>query len=470
MFGNPLIERYKFSQLRPQQFWVYAALYAGITVLVLFINWTMWKNASAYISICSLFKSMYYQFLAFQFILLLVVGAYNSAAALRDEFMQKSYDFFRLLPLSAAQKAMGILVGRNLAILVFAGINLVLMILFGVVGGVNLSLQAQLILLLVSSAVAFNISGLLSSMFSQKKKGHIGGIGFIIVGLMVFPSFIGLATNSEGIQDKMVAFFTLSLPVLVVISLVLIYLVGWLFKGILRVFTVENEPVFTRAGVLLFMAGYMVIAFGFLYPHFTKHPGFISAYLVVTFFALFFLPFGCLRQYENYLENEGHRQAGSQEPGQFAGVLSHSNIATCGALALLWMVLALGVAVIWNMDLMSVLRTIAVFLSFYLVLALLLENVVVFTPAFSKIAYLGAFVAFLYLFLPLLLAGIMAKSELAFYSFFGYWVTVFDGVGISFKDVPHVVIIVGTLTICMLLSLPVLVRYRSIIKSRAGMP
>ena len=89
MFNNPLIERYRYSQLRPRQFWIYLVIYTIVISLMLLINWSIYNYQHAYESRHGFFRGLYYQFLMFQLLILWVWGAVNSGSALKEEIIQK---------------------------------------------------------------------------------------------------------------------------------------------------------------------------------------------------------------------------------------------------------------------------------------------------------------------------------------------------------------------------------------------
>ena len=184
IFSNPLIQRYRYSVLRPKQLWIYATVYISIILLIIFINYSGYKYQTLSFSgdITVFYRSLYYQFLTFQVMLLFFWSAYNSGSAIKEEILNKSFDFFRMLPLPAHKKALGILVGKNLLVLLFGFINLVFLIYFGLAGEININLQGQILLALISTAILANLASLLTSI-NPAKKGKSSGTGLILLAL-----------------------------------------------------------------------------------------------------------------------------------------------------------------------------------------------------------------------------------------------------------------------------------------------
>ena len=123
--------------MRPRQFWIYMTIYISTLLMIFLINYSGYKNEVMYSTAADLFKSLYYQFLVLQIIVLWIWGSFNSGSAIRDEVFDKTYDFFRMLPLSARLKAAGIMVGKNLIVILLGVCNFVLLVVFGIAGNLN---------------------------------------------------------------------------------------------------------------------------------------------------------------------------------------------------------------------------------------------------------------------------------------------------------------------------------------------
>ena len=75
-------------------------IYIGVVALLLFLNYTFYKYQSAFRTLTDFYKGLYAQFLFFQSLVLWAWCAHNSGSALKDEVSAKTYDFFKMLPLS----------------------------------------------------------------------------------------------------------------------------------------------------------------------------------------------------------------------------------------------------------------------------------------------------------------------------------------------------------------------------------
>jgi hypothetical protein len=429
MFSNPLIQRYRYSTLRPRQFWIYVTIYISIILLIVSINYSGYKYQTFFEDITELYKSLYYQFLTFQVIILFIWGSYNSNSAIKEEILNKSYDFFRLLPLPAHKKALGILIGKNLVVLLFGVINLVLLVYFGLAGGINVNLQGQILLVLISITVFANSTALLSSI-NPAKKSKSSGIVFIVLAIfflvpMMMNAIEALSSTAE-LERYQVYFLKIKIPILLLISLIAIYFSCWVFKGILRRFTHEQEPLFTRKGALLFLLGYIFIAVGLYYNYIPKERSeLIYTYWLLTLIPVLLIPLGSLRNLDKYIEYSRFLQS---QPKSKKTIVMYSNLALAIALFAIWTVSSIGAIFFAEnaaMKLGSNLYNIFVLLTCYLFLALLLEMYVVYNPASNKIGLLLGFIAALYVILPLILSGIFESEIIYIYSPAGFITALF---------------------------------------------
>lgn len=434
MFNNPLIERYRYSTLRPRQFWVYFTIYISIILLIVFINYSGYKYQTFFKDLTGFYKSLYYQFLTFQVIILFIWSAYNSGSAIKGEILNKSFDFFRMLPLPAHKKAFGILIGKNLVVLLFAAINLLLLIFFGIAGNININLQGQILLILLSITFLANLTSLLSSTNPRKKSKSSGIVFILLVVFFLVPIMInavGILTSIDELQNYTVHFFKIKIPILLLISFIALYFTCWLFKGILRRFTYEQEPLFTRKGALLFLLGYIFMVIGLYYTYIPKvRAELIYSYWFITLIPILLIPLASLRNLDNYIEYSRFIQSRSnpRKRGAFS-ILMYSNLPLAIALFALWAICSIGTtffADYSDMKLLPNLYNIFILLTCYLFLVLLLELSAVYTPVSNKIGLLLGFIAVLYLVLPLILSAIFGSDIIYLYSPIGFSASLFD--------------------------------------------
>jgi hypothetical protein len=402
--------------MRPRQFWIYITIYIAVITLLFFTNYTAYQFQDLFGDLTRFFKSIYNQFLVLQVIVLCVLGAFNSGSAIKNEITGKSYDFFRLLPISAGKKAVGILVGKNLVVLLLAGINFLLLIIFGMLGQVDTSLLGQTFLALISVAVLLSSITLLSSIRSvgKQKKSNTVAIIFLIIflGPFIIQALIGMwfgASQLDKLGIVIGKFYTFELPILILFSLVILYFSCWSIKGILRRFTREDESLFTRFGAYLFMLGFEFVLFGLFYTYLKDGARRTNnLFWLISLFPVLLIPFGSIRSFDKYLEHSGLMQSRLPENKNIMPrMLLYSNLFLSFCLFTIWALCSIGTTVIAGQDLLHHLYLIFILFSFYLFLMLLLELYVVYTSHSNKIGLLLVFITAVYIILPLILSGIL---------------------------------------------------------------
>jgi len=460
--------------MRPRQLWIYITIYIAIISLILFINYTAYQYQEWFGNQARFFKVVCYQFLILQVVFLCLLAASNSGSAIRDEITGKSYDFFRILPISAGKKAVGILVGKNLVLLLLSGVNFLLLIIFGILGQVSGVFLGQSFLALLSVALLANSLALLSSIkpVSIKKKNHIAifiVLCFFFVLFIIRPAIKAFTKISEleNITEK---FYTIELPVLILISLVAFYFSCWVIKGILRRFTREDEPLFTRMGAYIFMLGFEFVLFGLFYEFLTEGAQKTNyLYWLISLLPVLLVPIWSLRSFDRYLEHSGLIQSKSAgNKNLVSGFLLYSNLLPVLVLFAIWTAGAIVTALMTEQELLYNLYYIVILFSFYLFLMLLLELYVVYKPVSDKIGLLLSFIAIVYLFLPLILSGILDNKEVYLYSLLGFYTRVFfyeSAPGIS--TITRIWLINAVL--CIIPIILIWTRYKHILAARQNM-
>jgi len=460
--------------MRPRQLWIYITIYIAVIALIVFVNYTAYQYQEWFGNQTRFFKVLYYQFLILQVIVLCILAMINSSSAIKDEVTGKSYDFFRMLPISAGKKAAGILVGKNLVVLLLGGVNFLLLIILGMLGRMNGVLLGQYFLALISVALLTNSVALLSSInpVRAKKKNHI--VTLIVFGFIFAPLFVsalGIATRKINLLENITGkFYTIELPVLILISLVALYFSCWSIKGILRRFTREDEPLFTRMGAYLFMLGFEFVLFGLFYKYLTEGARKTNyLYWLISLLPVLLVPLGSLRSFDRYLEHSGLIQSKSAgNKNLVSAFLRYSNLLPVLVLFTIWTVGSIVTALMTGQGLLYNLYYIVILFSFYLFLMFLLELYVVYKPVSDKIGLLLSFITIVYLFLPLILSGILDNKEVYLYSLLGFCARV-----LSNKSAPDLSTQTGILLInialCIIPIMLVWKRYKHILAARQKM-
>jgi len=460
--------------MRPRQLWIYITIYIAVIALIVFVNYTAYQYQEWFGNQTRFFKGLYYQFLILQVIVLCILAMINSSSAIKDEVTGKSYDFFRMLPISAGKKAAGILIGKNLIVLLLAGVNFLLLIILGMLGRMNGVLLGQYFLAVISVAVLTNSVALLSSInpLRARKKNHI--VTLIVFGFIFAPLFLsalGIATRKINLLENITGkFYTIELPVFILISLVALYFSCWSVKGILRRFTREDEPLFSRMGAYLFMLGFEFVLFGLFYKYLTEGARKTNyLYWLISLLPVLFVPIWSLRSFDRYLEHSGLIQSKSAgNKNLVSGFLLYSNLLPAFALFAIWTACSIVTALMTEQELLFNLYYIVILFSFYLFLMLLLELYVVYKPVSDKIGLLLTFIAIVYLFLPLILSGILDNKEVYLYSLLGFYTRVF-----FYESAP----VISTITriwlinavLCIIPIILIWTRYKNILAARQKM-
>jgi len=399
--NNPLIERYRFSQMRPRQFGIYLAVYLLVLLTLLFINVGAGVSRSVFIA----------EIIVFQVVILWIWGAANTAGAIRDELSDKTYDFFRLLPLTAHQKAVGILIGKNLVALLFAAIN----VIFLVILTLKITLLLQLLLLLACGAFAANTLGLLSSIHRGSRQPRNNVLLLVVLLFLVIPilSTIGLAYEHQWGDGVKAAFYGVEIPLLIFLSLIALYIGAWAYASVVRKFIYENEPYFSRKRAILFYLGGEGILLGLFWPYLSGRYFheltfmFWGGSLVLALFT----SLASLRDYENYWQRSQAWAALS--PRQFKRRLGwHSNLGLAAILAAIWLVFAMVVINKSHVDMRLGIGAALLLLLSYAVLTELLEIWALYHHITEKISFLVAVIIVLYLVVPLISAGMFGMQSL----------------------------------------------------------
>jgi hypothetical protein len=401
-------------------------IYVAIITLILFINYTAYQYQEWFGNQERFLRGICYQFLILQVGILCLLAAANSSSAIRDEVSGKSYDFFRILPISAGKKAVGILVGKNLVVLLLAAINFLFIIIFGILGHVSAVFLEQTFLALVSVALLANSVALLSSIkpVSTKKKNYIAIV--IVFCLFVVPSLIRFVTMSirrfYQIESVLGKFYTIEIPILILTSLVSLYFSCWAIKGILRRFTREDEPLFTRIGAYLFMLGFEFVLFGLFYSHLKDGARRTNYwYWLVSLLPVLLVPIWSCRSFEKYLEHSGLiRFKSATNKDLVPRILLHSNVLFDFGLFAIWTAGSIFTIFLTGQELLQNLYNIFILFSFYLFLVLLLELYVVYKPVSNKIGLLLSFIAIVYIILPLIISGILESEVVYMHSLLGF--------------------------------------------------
>jgi hypothetical protein len=451
-------------------------IYVCVVLLVLFLNYSFY-TINDRIEPEDAFFVVYCWFLVLQAAVLLIWSTINSASAIPNEHFDRTYDFFRLVPLSALQKVAGILVGRNLLVLIFSGLNFIFLLLFGTLGGVSFNMQFQIILSFIAGALFSNSLVLvLSGQQMRKRKRGNKYIFAVIFLLFMFGSpLVNLALVTfdrfEDVGEYLVKLYGIGIPVLLFISLVCLYLCFWNILGTMRKFTLEGEPLFSKSGAVVFLVLYEGIVLGLFDPYLSSfyRITLIYTFWIATFVCLVVVSLGSLKSYYSYMEGFARicKRLGSKA-NLGRRLVFDSNLSMFALMCVIWSFFALLIVYASERPLERFVSNIGVMVTFYLFAVLLMETYVVYIPVYNKIHFLLGFLAGVEAILPLILSGIFNHRLMFFLSPFGYITHLLNP--FSERDAAgDIGIILFNLLLCLPLFLFVMKRYIAAVRARQSM-
>ncbi len=466
MQANPIIRRYRFSQFRLQQVGVFGAVYAGLVLLILFINSSIYLYGHAYPTQAHLYKGLFVQFAVLEVFLLWLLCPGNCSTVVSREIVDKSFDFFRMLPLRASQKAAGILIGRNLFYLSIGVINLGLCLGFGFAAGLSKALILQLLAALLALAVMLNVLALMFSVLSFKKTKTNSFVVLLVIGFFAFGPLMGIiyeVVYESTLEETNAYFYTFAIPVVYLVAVYALFFAVWAYVGVLRRFKCEYEALFSRLGAGLFMLTFMAMLGGLFYVYLLENGSdAIRGFWVLGLLPVAVVPLFAIRDFGQYLEIS---RAAHRLRGLGGRLMMNSNIVGGVVLFAIWLVFGGAACFAAEADREKFMWLAILTFSFLLVLLALLETYALWRPINEKIGYLLGFFAVLYGILPLILGSIFENEVIYLFSPFGI-LSVFD----EFYDTTTLLMPIVFNLICLVLpGLLIAKRYRDLIEIRSDM-
>lgn len=476
MFGNPLIRRYRYSLMRPAQFWVYVGIYISVVAMMLLINYSNYSIQYPLKEITDLYDSLYIQFLVIESFLLLLWGTFNCGSAISTERTERTYDFFKMLPLPAYKKMLGILIGRNLVVLLLAAINLFFLLFFAVNGTTDTKLLLETLFALFSAGCLSNMVGLLSSLCSRGKSkgGRVGAVILMLVfGVPMLINGILEINDVQNLQGTYAEFYGLKVPVLILASLILLYFAGWTVIGLLRKFNKDELPLITRLGSMLFITGYEAILIGLLTPYLVTYTReMIVTYWWMSVIPLICLPFGTAYDIQNYQEFTASARRKNLSPAKTRfNFLIMSNITHGIAIFVLWAITSYIFYLCPPLfrlhppySITQLSTIILTFACFYLFLLLLLEFAVTHQTAHGKVTLLAGFIGAVYFIFPIIIGGIFDNDTIITLSPGGFFAAVLSP---DFSEpIMFTRICLYNLLLSVLVAMPVARKYARLISAK----
>lgn len=429
MYHNPLIQRYRASLLRPRQIGMYAFMYGAIVIIILLLNYTVFTTFKPLIFPngelpFDPYQAIFYQFACLQVLVLWVWASYNSGSALTIEILQKSYIFFKLLPITALQKAFGVLFGANLVTYPCAALTFLILTIFAILGKMNGMLVYYYFLLFIAVAAFLNTLTLLLSINPDVKKrrriGMLAVIGFVMWVLMgIMARLFASGTRVSEIENIRLDFFGMKISGFFLCSLMLFYFTGWMILGILRKFRHEREALFSTLGSTIFLVGFEILTTG-LFWSFLHLRNIFYIHRALSLWALMFVNLGALSSVEKYFELG--RKLSARTPSAALNLLRLFRHSTCcwgGCLFGIWTAFFIGLSGIPGVSFSESLFPLLNLFGFALFFMGLLEILVLYQHL-RNIKIFLSIIALITLMLPLMLFHVLENEMVYLHSLLGY--------------------------------------------------
>jgi hypothetical protein len=218
------------------------------------------------------------------------------------------------------------------------------------------------------------------------------------------------------------------------------------------------------------MLGFEFVLFGLFYEYLNEGAQRTNyLYWLISFLPVLLVPIWSLRSFDRYLEHSGLIQSKSAgNKNLVSAFLRYSNLLPVLVLFTIWTVGSIVTALMTGQGLLYNLYYIVILFSFYLFLMFLLELYVVYKPVSDKIGLLLSFIAIVYLFLPLILSGILDNKEVYLYSLLGFYTRV-----LFYESAPGISIITRiwliNVVLCIVPIMLIWTRYKHILAARQKM-
>ena len=474
--NNPIFQRYIQTQFRARQLWLSLSIYAAAVLVIVLVCLTPSESNAG--SIQEAARRAFRLFLTLECFILLLWAPYRSGAALRHEMAARSYDFFRMLPVSARNKTLGIVLGQNLLPILLALVTLLPLAYTAHVTGLSLVYLSQLIAAAVAlSALSCFAMLMVSTALSEQRMG-IGSLDVLLVAplmamlWMVGIGFMAVAQTAMGLPKSMqhvhhhVQFYMFSMPEFMLTALLAAFAAVWAYHGAVRRFTREREPLYSAGALLGLTVTWLLCDLGFFWQAIQEgklHE--LGLMWCVASLPLFMFPLGAMRNRDDYVEET------RRTPTNLRRLLVHSNLAGLLTPLLLWLVFIVATAGAAPGLGKVLVYTAANVTTAWLFLVFLLEIFVLYGSTNERLSVVIAVLALLFLVLPPAIAMTLKNDGLvalvSSFSIVGFWVHYDDntlGTGASTWSTVYY-----NLALCFLAILPILQRYRQIIAWRDEM-
>ena len=291
IFSNPIVLKNLRSQMRQERLIGISVGYIGFLILICFLNFLVHYGEAEYafsIDLAAVCKSIHLCLLILQFCLYFIFGFNTSSSAIVKERDQRTYEFFKTLPMSYKDIIIGEMIGPTLTIHYLQLITIPLTVITGLVAGVSMLVMAKLYIVLVFGGFFLNALGLLASSMA-KKQSSVNLVIICTIGLLVGAPCIGMGIY-KGYEANFVSllspvtlfvqyfspyyrvdgfnthisFFALKMPILIYTCLIYTCLGITFLAGTFRKLRDETAPPFSRKKAPFLFLIFELILIGFM--------------------------------------------------------------------------------------------------------------------------------------------------------------------------------------------------------------
>jgi len=279
---NPIIVRHARTQFRLERVGPIIALAAYLLLLVLAFFLTYMIGSSTSSSWQECLRTFWYELLAIQIFMLVVVGSIAVAGSVVREKEQKRFDFQIVTGMSPWQIAEGETFGSSLFYYFLILCTLPFMILCVLGGGIGWELFGYSYLILFTAAYFFHAWALLVSSMSRTYAGSIV-LTLILIALLssaallkhhsngalrtfsvISPFYLPYSSFTGDSEPGQVMFFNEYFPELFAVAVVYVFLGLWALNGAVRKIRNSLSPYISKLQAVFFTAVFLVTVAGLL--------------------------------------------------------------------------------------------------------------------------------------------------------------------------------------------------------------
>lgn len=394
IFSNPIVERYRRTDLKGSQFWVYLCAYLLLSCTVVLI---MAIDSGVSNRVPALCADLFYWFVGIELVLLWFIPFARCGTALTDEINGGTIDFLRMLPLEPWRKALGLIAGRSLVPFVLAAINLIPITALAVTGGVN----PEIILhLAVSGASVSFLLGVTGSLYSTLDRSDMRKIVFLPLIFSVFaviPAAVEIFSKLASRKDIAVLnvnFFRTNTSLLMVLSLGAFYFSIWLFRSLTTRIERSGGSMLDCHDSIMFLIGMFIMILGLMTPELAgaARPAesirSAGAYLFFSAACLFAMTAGAFRFADDYAEEVGAAVITGMADRKVGEKLrKSSNLAIAVRLAATWAAFAVFVCLVSGKEAVHTATLVGEWLGWFALFTIIVEIDLLYRFRISNIRY-----------------------------------------------------------------------------------